>query len=222
MNGEKDKIMRKILAAALKRIYFPLYAARTLLNGSFIKRSGWLQSYKIGAALDADGKPIPWISYPSLFFLSKRLPRNSRVFEFGSGNSTLWLASLGCSVTSVEHDRSWFEIVKSKIPSDVLLIYEDLEYNGRYSQSVSKQEGVFDFVIVDGRDRVNCALRAAEKLSASGCILWDDSDRDEYQIGIEALLSQGFRKLDFVGLSPIYPTEKMTSIFYKQENIFGV
>jgi precorrin-6B methylase 2 len=40
-------------------------------------------------------------------FLESRLDRRARVFEYGSGGSTIFLGSRAGHVISVEHDRNW-------------------------------------------------------------------------------------------------------------------
>ncbi len=38
-----------------------------------------------------------------------------RVFEYGSGGSTIFFALGGCEIFSVEHDKSWYNMVMSEI-----------------------------------------------------------------------------------------------------------
>ena len=87
---------------------------------------------------------------------------------------------------------------------------------------VQKQNKLYDIIIVDGRDRVNCCLNSVLKLKPSGVIVLDDSDRIAYSKGINGLLEQGFRKIDFWGISPGYINKKCTTIFYKAQNILGI
>ena len=50
---------------------------------------------------------LPWFSYSAIDFLKIFLRKTHRVFEFGSGGSTLFFADRCASVESVEEDPSW-------------------------------------------------------------------------------------------------------------------
>ena len=65
----------------------------------------------------------PWWPYPVPGFLRRSLPPAPRAFEYGTGGSTMWLADLGATITSVEHDSSWYELVRTHVgpAADVIL-----------------------------------------------------------------------------------------------------
>jgi hypothetical protein len=93
---------------------------------------------------------IPWLTYPSIRFLEKRLS-GKRLFEFGSGSSTAWYADRCSHVFSVENNYEWFLTVKARL-SDVAnteLLYEktDREVIG----SISKVGGLFDAIVIDSQ-----------------------------------------------------------------------
>lgn len=183
---------------------------------------GWFRSFKARRSVDAEGKPLPFISYPAIEFLAHRAQSGMSVFEFGSGASTLWWASRVKSVVSVEHDAAWYREILQQVPSNVTLDFVALEPGGAYSRRAVEHGGPFDIVVVDGRDRVNCAVSAVEALSPAGVIVWDDSERERYAEGQQALRRRGFRKLEFVGIGPMEPVKKETSIFYRPDNCLGI
>src|SRR5687767_14656423 len=96
--------------------------------------NGWLESARTRRPITSDGKPIPWICYSAIDFLSSRVRRDWRVCEFGSGNSTLWWAERVASVVSVEHDRAWSAIVSPQLPASVEYILAN-EHDGSYERS---------------------------------------------------------------------------------------
>ncbi len=145
-----------------------------------------------------------------------------QVFEYGCGNSTLWWSERVARVFSVEHDRGWYEKVRCKVPGNVSLQFVELEYGGDYSRAVLTPGVRFDVVVIDGRDRVNAARFSLQALKDDGVIIWDDSDRQDYQDGYRFLEEKGFRKLEFVGFSPIYSLRNETGIFYRERNCFGI
>lgn len=95
-------------------------------------------------------------------------------------------------------------------------------YNGNYSKFSSNLNKKFDVIIVDGRDRVNCVKNAIKNLKESGVIVLDDSERESYKEGIDFILSHGFKKIDFCGISPGLFYKKNTTIFYKTVNCLEI
>lgn len=210
----------------IKYIFFVVLRVFGVLDIFKLRRDalssyGWEASASRFSSIDAQGNPIPWISYPAIHFLDGRVNKSMRVFEYGSGNSTRWWAGRVATVNSVEHDRSWYEKVKGSLPDNAQLRYEELEYGGSYCQAISGEQR-WDVVVVDGRDRVNCLKQSVNYLADGGVVLLDNSDREEYSEGIEFMLQCGFKKLDFRGLAPIVTYISETSIFYKSENCLGL
>jgi len=76
--------------------------------------------------------------------------------------------------------------------------------------------------MIDGRDRVNCALQGVGALKDDGVILWDNAERAEYQKGYNFLIDQGFKRLDFWGMGPSRVVKWSTALFYRQKNVFGL
>jgi hypothetical protein len=54
---------------------------------------------------------LPWLTFLAIQMLDDVLDENMRVYEYGSGGSTLYFAQRVKEVISVEHDRPWFEKV---------------------------------------------------------------------------------------------------------------
>src|SRR5688572_10403591 len=50
------------------------------------------------------GQPIPWYTYPAIEFIRQLDFSQSTVFEYGSGNSTMFWAASAARVISVEED----------------------------------------------------------------------------------------------------------------------
>ncbi len=61
--------------------------------------------------------PVPWITYDARRFLDSVLSGDMVGFEYGSGGSTLYLSSRLKHLTSVEHDKIWYEKVSRYIKS---------------------------------------------------------------------------------------------------------
>ena len=145
-----------------------------------------------------------------------------RVFEYGSGNSTLWWSERVASLVACEHEEDWFKNISKKIPATVDYRHCVLEYGGEYCKQISSFTAEFDCIIIDGRDRVNCAINAIAALKENGIIIWDNSDRESYEEGYSFLLSNEFKRIDFWGIGPINPYSWCTSIFYREKNCLGI
>jgi hypothetical protein len=201
-----------------------LQSSIALRVGGVLKEDGWFESYRRKESIDGHGNPIPWFTYPAIDFINRRLRSDMKIFEYGCGASTLWWAKRVGSVVSCEHDEQWYRKIVALAPSNVTIHHVEFDNNLVYAGTIQKYERVFDLVVIDGPDRVNCAMRSLEALKDSGIIIWDDSerDKDECAEGFRFLREHGFRCLEFVGLSPIVPNKCETSIFYRQNNTFGI
>lgn len=189
---------------------------------TYLSNIGFNKSQKTKSCVDALGRPIPWIPYTVIDLLEERLCSNFKVFEWGSGNSTIWWQNKVKRIISIEHNKEWFEYVKEKInPKRSSLIYKELDYGGDYCKEILKHTNI-DIIVIDGRDRVNCAKNAINSLSPSGVIIWDDTKRENYLEGFNYLISHGFKMLTFTGLKPLVDRNSYCSIFYRNENCLGL
>lgn len=181
-----------------------------------------MKSLKESKAVDNDGNLIPWMNYPIINLLKDRLTSDLNLFEFGSGYSTLFYARLVKSVTSVEYDDVWLQIVKKTLPNNVKLIYKEKDIDGDYCRVINSTGQQYDFVVVDGRDRVNCIKQSIKALSPRGVILLDDSQKTKYREGIQYAKECNFRSLDFEGLKPTHFGVDRATLFYRDNNCLGI
>lgn len=189
---------------------------------SALRALGYIESCKTKTPCRRDGSPIPWMNYQVIQFLEERLTKDLSLFEYGSGNSTSFYASLVKDVTSVEADEEWLAYVHKSIPSNVNLIRFDLGGGERYCELAARQQRKFDVIVIDAEDRVDCLREAPASLSDRGVIILDDSQREAYSDGIESALQLGFRKLAFEGLKPNGIRAYRTTVFYRDGNCLGI
>lgn len=188
----------------------------------YLATIGWFKAFDTRQAVDGSGNPLPWVTYSFIDFIKTRLNKELTIFEYGSGNSTLFYASKVKRVVSVEHDEAWYQrIVKEKAPN-AEMIFTQLEKGGEYSQKAGLLGEKFDVIIVDGRDRVNCCKYSVDALSDNGVLVLDDSEREIYQEARTFLTEKGFKELPFTGISPGLFYNKATSVFYKATNCLGI
>lgn len=188
----------------------------------YLLEVGWFESFKSLKSIDKNRKPIPWFSYPFIDFVKPRLTNDLILFEFGSGNSTLFFAKRIKKIISIEHNIDWFNIVTMTKPENVELILANSDSETDYLMSFRSINYNPDIVIVDGIHRNECLFEAVAKLSQSGIIILDDSERPEYKIGIDFILKNGFRSLDFWGIAPTVLFKKCTTVFYKNNNCLKI
>lgn len=176
------------------------------------RRAHWLRSlfaiHDIDAMVALD---VPWWSYDAIdaveAFLADR-PK-ARVFEYGSGASTVWAARRAARVISVEHDAGWHPIVARRLAeydnADLVLIAPDTEVDAgylsqkpgskgqsfrNYVTAIERQDGPFDLIVIDGRARVACLGQALGHLAPGGMIVFDNSGREEYRAALAGVAGE--------------------------------
>ena len=178
----------------------------------------WLAS--LGAIYHLDrmiALDIPWWNVRSARHIEEFLRHrpNARVFEYGSGASTVWLARRASSITSVEHNAAWATKLKGKLtgyPNARLVVAGyDLEGVPAEQPYVCTIEGtgLYDMIVVDGRLRVPCLAKAFQHLLSDGIIVFDDSGRGRYRSAIE---SGPLAEKRYFGLSYCVPYPDHTSV----------
>ena len=192
------------------------------MEAGYFPESGWIRSLNEKKPLDPKGNPWPWYTLGSIKFLEERLKKEHIVFEYGSGNSSLYLQKKVLELWSVENDKDWFEKISKKVDSNVHIDYCPLDESNDYPESIKNTQKKFDLVIVDGRKRNSCVIQAIESISDSGVIILDDSQREKYSEARESLKNSGFRGIDFWGMSPGDYALKCTSIFYRKDNCLNI
>jgi hypothetical protein len=182
---------------------------------------------------------LPWWTYGAIDdvdrFLADR-DGKARVFEFGAGASTLWLADRAGEVHSVEHDLAFVEMLEPRLkplenvhlrPVAAVPIDDpgsgDPVRSGRkgyegqdfadYVAAIDAVGGPFDLVIVDGRARDACLRAAVAHLADDGVILFDNAGRDRYQPAIQGC---GLDVEVKAGWAPSLPYREATALLRKR------
>lgn len=131
---------------------------------------------------------LPWLSPQANCLLKKYLLPSHVGLEFGSGRSTIWLAKHLSHLTSFEHNRIWYQKVQHWLEENRLINVEyllkpreqDKEPEGigsKYIEAInSLPDDAFDFILVDGVYRAECANRVIPKLKADGILVIDNAN----------------------------------------------
>ena len=174
---------------------------------------------------------LPWWTFDSIDVVERFLAEKgtARVFEYGAGASTLWLAARSAEVISIEHDLDWAEKVRAKVwPVARCTVHaiapvpqhdgdNDFRSNRKgfekfsfrdYVNAIRATECTFDPIVIDGRCREQCLVMSMEKLAADGIILFDDTLHKRYRTAIRA--TPLYRRA-FFGLSVCIPYPDSTT-----------
>lgn len=189
-----------------------------VVKGALLEE-GWLRSFRETRSVDRLGNPVPWYTYPCTHFLEQRLQPDMRVFEYGSGLSTLWYAGRVGEVMAVEHDERWAALIGGQLPSNASILFRPDE--DRYVAAID-DHGYFDVVVVDGLARPRSAQQAVPHLTDGGVIVWDNADWVDFQGSLPDLNQLGFRSLGFRGMGPINRQRWETAILYRDANCLGI
>lgn len=200
-----------MINSILRRV-FPVLA-KWLINCRLLGyQYGQVKSIREKKPIDKDGKPIPWYTYPALEYLNQFDFSEKNLFEFGSGNSSLYWASRVNTVVSVESDPQWYSHVKNSLQSNQKLF---LRQDEEGHISCLKEQGVkFDIIAIDGNWRRHCGRRAVDYLKSDGIIILDNSDW--YPNTAAELRTSGFFQINFSGFGPINDYTWTTSIFIRR------
>lgn len=165
----------------------------------------------------------PWINAGAVRWLRRRLSPEMTGFEWGSGRSTLFFAARVAQLTSVEHKDKWRRRVAAALTArgitNVTLRFEPPrddpgrpharpglwqalgyrpqkpEFNAYADAILDVAPDSLDFVSLDGRARVACALNALPRLRPGGFLLLDNSEWEKYAPIFVA--TAGWPRLDF-------------------------
>ncbi len=167
--------------------------------------------------VDRKGEPIPWYTYPAIDYIKRVDFSHRTIFEYGSGNSTLFWGKRASKVISVEDNPKWFQEIAKKASPNILikLITKKLEYVNEIMNYPYK----FDVIIIDGEhSRFQCAQKAMLKLNNGGMIILDNSEN--YFKTANTLRESGLIQIDMTGFGPIQGNTWTTSFFLNRDFIF--
>jgi hypothetical protein len=174
---------------------------------------------------------VPWWSYKAIDAVEEWLSSRSspvRAFEYGSGASTLWLASRCQQVHTVEHHRDFFASIRPTFDERENIVphlveptasvgpqtpsgksgYASSDFTD-YVSTIDETGGYFDLIVIDGRARTHSLGASLPRLAPNGIIVFDNSLRRRYR---GAIVASNMKERRFFGLTPTLPYPEQTSI----------
>jgi hypothetical protein len=178
--------------------------ARRSPTGRWIR--SWFAIYDLEDLRRLD---LPWWTLDAAEKVSGFLEERpgARIFEWGSGASTIWLARRAASVHSVEHDVAWAQSMARDLPPNATVTpvpashpqtdgavrvashkagFAGLDFT-EYVEAIDRVDGAFDLIVIDGRARESCLPKAVHRLAPGGLIVFDNVERSRYRHAIALL-----------------------------------
>jgi hypothetical protein len=99
--------LKRRIEKSLGPLFDPLYLFYLLVDDlkSWRYFSKWFSSFRPVQSLVREAEP--WIPFVAENWLEHYLRPDMKVFEYGSGGSTIFFAERVAEVTSIEHDHKW-------------------------------------------------------------------------------------------------------------------
>lgn len=187
---------------------------------------------------------IPWITFDAVDYLEEIITPGMKVFEWGSGGSTLfWLNRGAAQLVSIEHDAEWHAkllphvrdfaqadyrlVVPEPLPDkadagdasdpDAYSTCSDLRGHSfrNYAAQIDEfPDCHFDLILIDGRSRPSCIKHCAGKVRPGGTLVLDNADRS-YYLSRTGQYLQDFTGREFVGLAPSVNIICQTNVYTK-------
>ena len=197
-------------------------------------------SRSLGGSAFEEGRP--WITFEAARLLEATITPASRVFEYGSGGSTVFLAERCAEVVSVEHDPKWFDVVRGAVEGRPGLRFELVQprpvatkADAAVTSTVPEFAGVtfadyvgvidgypdhhFDVLVIDGRARPSCFFRGQPKVRDGGLVILDDSERPAYRDVLAAARSAGWVERGRLGPKPFSIRFSRTTVWTKTRDL---
>ena len=196
------------------KLIFPvkLKAQLRFWKSGYLQKTGWIDSFKLRQPIDANREPLPWYTYPAIEYIKQLDFSDREVFEYGSGNSTIFWSKLAKRVVSIENNQKWYETIAKGVVENVEVRL--IENDALYIQEILNHKS-FDVIVIDGSHRLECARVAINKLKSGGIIILDNSDWHVKTAKI--LRSNDLIQVDMTGLGPINPYTWTTSFFLHRD-----
>ncbi|WP_246198113.1 class I SAM-dependent methyltransferase [Solidesulfovibrio aerotolerans] len=167
----------------------------------------------------------PWLNAGAVRFLESHLTKRMTGFEWGGGRSTAFVARRVLTLVSVEHQPKWRRRTAALLASQALAnvscrfvpagdapgrpearpdIWQRLSHVHGQPQYAAYTDAIleypqdcFDFVLIDGRARVECAYNALSRVRPGGFLLLDNSEWEKYAPIFTAAAAAGWTRRDY-------------------------
>jgi predicted O-methyltransferase YrrM len=163
-------------------------------------RESLISDVLVAKLKDIKIKTTPWLNKDAVSFLQDYLKANNhpKILEFGVGGTTIWFSQYTKNLITVEHDKNWLDLTEDYIQNDTKNHHYNVSYflRDRPYDCVCDMfvDNYFDFILIDGRDRIKCLQKCIRILKTGGIIMLDDAERIRYQCAYKMLIDWKLNK----------------------------
>jgi hypothetical protein len=248
LGADKRNVIMKSLRALARYILVCLQWAWA--HPRYIQPFAWMKDYsRWRQDRNSTAQPLdrmePWICYSAIRHLKQITRQDMRVFEYGSGGSTLYFAKHCQEVVAVDHDTLWAQRVNEAlaehqmshakalpVPDETPAEPADADpqqgYGSSYAGFVGRSFKTyvntlrqyprhhFNVIVVDGRSRPACIKLASEYLAPGGVIIVDNADRERYDPMQNACFNDNWHLTRCAGPGQAFRTFSATNFWIHQ------
>ena len=151
----------------------------------------------------------PLMNESEVDYICNLVSKENTLFEWGSGNSTIFFSGIAKSVSSVEHNYYWFNRVNEEIKErqinnvslawvrpnmpyrhftnghSLLMDMRGVEFSSYINAINYFPERSYDFFVLDGRARPQCAEMALSFCHENTVVFMQEFYRARYSIALE-------------------------------------
>ena len=170
---------------------------------------GFLESSKKNIPVNDKNEIMPMYTYPCYEWLNSIDWNDSKVFEYGTGYSTIWWQNKNVDYHAVEDNKQWHDMIENKT---------NIEYkpgHHKYIESIYKYDFKFDVIVIDGVVRFDCIKPALEKIKDDGIIIFDNTDW--HKNSKEELDRSDLIPIHFHGFKPLHVDSETTSCYVNRK-----
>ena len=170
---------------------------------------GFLESSKKNIPVNDKNEIMPMYTYPCYEWLNSIDWNGSKVFEYGTGYSTIWWQNKNVDYHAVEDNKQWHDMIEDKT---------NIEYkpgHHKYIESIYKYDFKFDVIVIDGVVRFDCIKPALEKIKDDGIIIFDNTDW--HKNSKEELDRSDLIPIHFHGFKPLHVDSETTSCYVNRK-----
>jgi len=170
---------------------------------------GFLESSKKNIPVNDKNEVMPMYTYPCYEWLNSIDWNGSKVFEYGTGYSTIWWQNKNVDYHAVEDNKQWHDMIEDKT---------NIEYkpgHHKYIESIYKYDFKFDVIVIDGVVRFDCIKPALEKIKDDGIIIFDNTDW--HKDSKEELDKSDLIPIHFHGFKPLHVDSETTSCYVNRK-----
>ena len=170
---------------------------------------GFIESSKKNIPVNNKGEVMPMYTYPCYEWLNSIDWTDSKVFEYGTGYSTIWWQNKNVDYHAVEDNKQWYDMIEDKT---------NINYKPglhKYIQSIYDYNYKFDVIVIDGVFRFDCIKPALDKIKNDGIIIVDNTDW--HRNSKEELDKSDLIPIHFHGFKPLHVDSETTSCYINRK-----